>query len=167
MGARRLPPADRGRADGRSRAREEVAVAFLGRAGSAAGEPWEGKNALDAVVLLFQAIGLWRQQLPQHARVHGIILEGGSAANIIPDRATARFMIRSPDQAYFASLRQRLRALVAAPPMRARRAGRRVPGGGGGADGGLPGDGVGGVAIGGECRPGSCGGRSSGRLHAV
>ena len=40
------------------------------------------------------------------------ILEGGSAANIIPDRATARFMIRSTDQAYFESMRERFRALV-------------------------------------------------------
>jgi len=40
------------------------------------------------------------------------VLEGGTAANIIPDRATARFMIRSTDQAYYASMRDRFRALV-------------------------------------------------------
>jgi amidohydrolase len=93
-------------------ASEDVDVTFTGKAAHAAGEPWEGRNALDAAVLLFQAIGLWRQQLPQHARVHGIVLEGGTAANIIPDRATARFMIRSTDQAYFEGMRGRFRALV-------------------------------------------------------
>jgi amidohydrolase len=111
-------------------ASEDVDVAFTGKAAHAAGEPWDGKNALDAVVLLLQAIGLWRQQLPQHARVHGIVLEGGSAANIIPDRATARFMIRSTDQAYFATMRERMQALVAGAAMMADVTGEAVFSGG-------------------------------------
>ena len=105
-------PADRDMVGCMLLASEDVDVTFVGRAAHAASEPWEGRNALDAVVLVFQAVGLWRQQLPQHARVHGIVLEGGTAANIIPDRATARFMIRSTDQAYFQSMRGRFRALV-------------------------------------------------------
>ena len=36
---------------------------------------------------------------PTDVRVHGIIQEGGTAANIIPDRTRAWFMLRSPDQA--------------------------------------------------------------------
>jgi amidohydrolase len=111
-------------------ASEDVDVTFTGRAAHAAGEPWEGRNALDAVVLLFSAIGLWRQQLPQHARVHGIVLEGGTAANIIPDRATARFMIRSTNQAYYESMRERFRALVAGAAMMADVAGEAVFSGG-------------------------------------
>ena len=67
----------------------------------AASEPWEGRNALDAMIALFVVVGLWRQQLPPHCRVHGIIQEGGTAANIIPDRTRAWFMIRSADQAYY------------------------------------------------------------------
>ena len=105
-------PADRDMVECPLLASEDVDVTFLGRAAHAASEPWEGRNALDAVTLLLSGIGLWRQQLPHHARVHGIVLEGGTAANIIPDRATARFMIRSTDQAYFESMRQRFRALV-------------------------------------------------------
>jgi amidohydrolase len=105
-------PADRDMVGCMLLASEDVDVTFTGKAAHAAGEPWEGRNALDAVVLLFSAIGLWRQQMPRHARVHGIVLEGGTAANIIPDRATARFMIRSTDQAYFESMRGRFRALV-------------------------------------------------------
>ncbi len=111
-------------------ASEDVDVTFTGKAAHAAGEPWEGRNALDAVVLLLQAIGLWRQQLPQHARVHGIVLEGGTAANIIPDRATARFMIRSTDRAYFAKMRERFRALVDGAAMMADVAGEAVFSGG-------------------------------------
>jgi amidohydrolase len=112
-------PADRNMVNCVLLASEDVDVTFSGRAAHAASEPWEGRNALDATVLLFDAIGLWRQQLPRHARVHGIVLEGGTAANIIPDRATARFMIRSSDQASFELMRERFRALVAGAAMMA------------------------------------------------
>ncbi len=123
-------PADRDMVGCMLLASEDVDVTFTGKAAHAAGEPWEGKNALDAVVLLFQAIGLWRQQLPQHARVHGIVVEGGTAANIIPDRATARFMIRSTNQAFFGQMRERFRALVAGAAMMADVAGEAVFSGG-------------------------------------
>lgn len=123
-------PGDRDMVDCLLLASEDVDVTFTGKAAHAAGEPWEGRNALDAVVLLLQGIGLWRQQLPPHARVHGIVREGGTAANIIPDRATARFMIRSTDQAYYESMRERMRALVAGAAMMANVEGEAVFSGG-------------------------------------
>jgi amidohydrolase len=92
-------------------AAEDVVATFSGLQAHASSEPWMGRNALDALILLFTSIGLWRQQLPQHARVHGIVVEGGTAANIIPDRAVGRFMIRSSDQAYYESMRPRFQAL--------------------------------------------------------
>ncbi|MFI5254303.1 MAG: M20 family metallopeptidase [Candidatus Limnocylindrales bacterium] len=95
-------------------ASEDVDVAFTGLQAHAAAEPWMGRNALDALVLLFSSIGLWRQQLRPEARVHGIVIEGGTAANIIPARAAGRFMIRSTDPAYFAELRTRFGEMVKA-----------------------------------------------------
>lgn len=95
-------------------ASEDIDVTFTGRASHAAADPWMGRNALDALVLLFSSIGLWRQQLRPEARVHGIVLEGGTAANIIPERAVGRFMIRSTDRAYFSEMRERFAALVEA-----------------------------------------------------
>ena len=65
-----------------------------------------GKNALDAMILLFSSVGLWRQQLRPTARVHGIIREGGTAANIIPDRTAAWFMLRSDDRAYYEEMKR-------------------------------------------------------------
>jgi amidohydrolase len=90
----------------------DVDVAFTGLQAHAASEPWMGRNALDALVLLFSSIGLWRQQLRADARVHGIVLEGGTAANIIPSRAVGRFMLRSLDQAYFEEIQERFRQIV-------------------------------------------------------
>lgn len=95
-------------------ASEDIDVTFTGLAAHAAGEPWMGRNALDALILLFSSVGLWRQQLQPDARVHGIVLEGGTAANIIPERAVARFMIRSLHQEHFAAMRARFEQLVTA-----------------------------------------------------
>ena len=93
-------------------ASEDIDVTFTGRKAHAAADPWRGLNALDALVLLFSSIGLWRQQLRGDARVHGIVLEGGTAANIVPHRAVGRFMLRSLDQAYFEEIKERFREIV-------------------------------------------------------
>jgi len=97
----------------------DIEVTFSGLQAHAAADPWMGKNALDALIMLFSSVGLWRQQLRPTSRVHGIILEGGTAANIIPDRTRARFMVRSDDQAYFEQLKQRFGQLVQAAALAA------------------------------------------------
>ncbi len=107
-------PCDRNHVETAPLASEDVVVTFTGVASHAASDPWLGKNALDAMIGLFVGVGLWRQQLPTHCRVHGIISEGGTAANIIPSRTKAWFMIRSADQAYYEVMKQRFTALCEA-----------------------------------------------------
>ena len=70
-------------------------IVFHGKASHAAGSPEKGINALDAQILLFNAIGLYRQQMNRNALIHGVILEGGEAANVIPDHTRSRVYIRS------------------------------------------------------------------------
>jgi amidohydrolase len=105
-------PCDRDHVESVALASEDVDVTFSGLQAHAASEPWQGRNALDALVLLFSSIGLWRQQIRPDARVHGIVLEGGTAANIIPDRTVGRFMVRSADPAYYEELKRRFRELA-------------------------------------------------------
>ena len=105
-------PCDRDHVESHPLASEDVEVVFHGLQAHAAADPWKGRNALDAMVLLFSSVGLWRQQLRTDARVHGIIQEGGTAANIIPDRTRAWFMLRSPDQTYYEEMKERFRGLV-------------------------------------------------------
>jgi amidohydrolase len=112
-------PSDRTTLETPLLALEDVEVEFRGVAAHASGNPWQGKNALDALVILFTSIGLWRQQLRQDARVHGIVVEGGTAPNIIPDHARGRFMIRSADEGYFDALRARFQELVRAAALAA------------------------------------------------
>ncbi len=68
---------------------------FRGRTSHAAATPWEGRNALDAVIGLFNNISALRQQLRPDVRVHGIITKGGEAPNVIPDRTEAEFYVRA------------------------------------------------------------------------
>ena len=95
---------------GTSLAMDAVEYAFYGKAAHAAANPHEGVNALDAVLLLFNAVAAMRQQTRSDARIHGIIVEGGQAPNIIPDYTCARFYIRSADRAYTNELTQRMLA---------------------------------------------------------
>ena len=105
-------PCDRNHVESQPLASEDVDVVFHGLQAHASADPWRGRNALDAMVLLFSSVGLWRQQLHPESRVHGIIQEGGTAANIIPERTRAWFMLRSPDQEDYERMRTRFRALV-------------------------------------------------------
>ncbi|MDR3702368.1 MAG: peptidase dimerization domain-containing protein [Candidatus Sulfopaludibacter sp.] len=68
--------------------------------------PWAGRNALEAVIHLFNNIDTMRGTLRPEARVQGIITEGGSAPNVVPDRAVADFYIRYPDAIYLAQERE-------------------------------------------------------------
>jgi amidohydrolase len=90
----------------------DAEIVFTGEQAHASTDPWRGRNALDGVILLFNAIGLWRQQLRTDARVHGIITDGGAAINIISGRAAAQVRLRHRDDAYHAEMRERLVAMV-------------------------------------------------------
>ncbi len=98
----------------------DVEVIFTGAQAHAASDPWLGRNALDALILLFGSIGLWRQQLRPDARVHGIVPDGGTAVNIIPARAAGHFRLRSANQADHAQMETRFRAMAEAAGAAAR-----------------------------------------------
>lgn len=103
-------PGDRDEIDPLMLAMVTLDIEFIGRAAHAAAEPHEGRNALDAVLLGWTALSALRLTVRSDSRFHGIITDGGKAANIIPDRAAARFMVRSPDNAYLQDLRRRVLA---------------------------------------------------------
>ncbi|MEX2184311.1 MAG: M20 family metallopeptidase [Chloroflexota bacterium] len=107
-------PCDRDHVDIHPLASEDVDVVFTGLQAHASSDPWMGRNALDALIMLFSSVGLWRQQLRPTARVHGVIREGGTAANIIPDRTSAWFMLRSDDPADYDRMRERFTAMCEA-----------------------------------------------------
>lgn len=72
-----------------------VGFEFTGKAAHASADPWEGVNALDAVIQTFNNVSMLRQQIRPEARIHGIITNGGAAPNIIPESAAAMFYVRA------------------------------------------------------------------------
>jgi amidohydrolase len=91
-------------------ARTGVFVHFHGRGAHASASPEAGLNALDAFVAAYQSIAALRQHLPAGHRVHGIITNGGKAANVVPEVAEGLFVARAPDLNMLSELRTRLDA---------------------------------------------------------
>lgn len=85
-------------------------VHFTGREAHASAAPWEGVNALDAMTVSQVAIGLLRQHLRPGDQVHGVVLEGGEAANVVPAAARGRFMCRADTLEALGRLDPRVRA---------------------------------------------------------
>ncbi len=88
--------------------RRLLTITFTGVEAHASAQPFMGRNALDAVNLAYQGIGLLRQQLPPSDRVHANITQGGESPNIIPGRAVMKLYARSQQPATLKDLSARL-----------------------------------------------------------
>jgi amidohydrolase len=73
-------------------------VTYTGVASHAGSAPEKGRNALNAVIRFFVGVDGWRQQLEPDSRVHGVITDGGKAANVVPARAEAIFGLRARER---------------------------------------------------------------------
>jgi len=87
---------------------QTLEVEFLGKAAHAAASPEAGVNALEAMLQSFAAINSLRQHIKSTARIHGIITDGGQAANIVPDHSAGNFIVRAEDDSYLNELQQKV-----------------------------------------------------------
>ena len=94
---------------GTSQAMEALQFTFKGKTAHAAGDPYNGINALDGVIQFFNSVNALRQQTKTSARIHGIISNGGEAANIIPDLAVANFYVREATTKEMLKLSERVK----------------------------------------------------------
>jgi len=92
-----------------SLALDALQVRFRGKAAHASATPHEGINALDAVILFFNAINALRQQVKPDVRIHGIITRGGTYPNIIPDITEAQIYVRACDRSYLDTVTEKVR----------------------------------------------------------
>ncbi len=83
-------------------------VEFFGKAAHAASRPEAGINALEAMINSFVAINSLRQHIEDKARIHGVITDGGEAANIVPAHSAGSFLIRAEDDNYLDELKQKV-----------------------------------------------------------
>ena len=88
--------------------RRQLRATFTGVTSHASAQPFMGRNALDAVTLMYTGVGLHRQQMPPTDRVHGIVTSGGARPNVIPEHAEMLFYLRSEYPESLAVLSERL-----------------------------------------------------------
>lgn len=98
---------DRTTVDGRSLAIDNFEFIFEGKASHAAVAPEKGISALDGVLMTFNGMEYLREHVRSDVRIHGIITDGGKAANIVPERAAAVFSIRALNRPYLETVVER------------------------------------------------------------
>ena len=91
---------------------QELDVAFHGQAAHAAADPYNGVNALNALIEVFNGINALRQHVKSDARIHGVINDGGQAPNVVPDYARGSFMVRAATIAHMTELLGKVRAIA-------------------------------------------------------
>ena len=86
-----MHPSDMSMADDISFAAVNKTYTFTGKPAHTAACPWMGASALNGVLQMFHAVDSQRLHFKDYTRVHGIILEGGTVVNIVPEKAVCRF----------------------------------------------------------------------------
>lgn len=72
----------------------EYNVEFFGKAAHAAGDPWNGRSALDGLELFTDGINMLREHIKPSSRMHYVILKGGDVPNVVPEYAKVWIWIR-------------------------------------------------------------------------
>lgn len=85
-------------------------VEYFGKEAHAAARPWDGINALDALITAYNAISVLRQQTQPGDIIQGQITNGGARPNIIHAYAAGRFVVRSSSKARVEALKKRVAA---------------------------------------------------------
>ena len=91
-----------------------MTVTYTGKAAHAAAFPWEGVNALDAAVMAYNSISVLRQQMKPDWRVHGVITNGGTKPNIIPEKTEMSINVRAPTALELVTLKKKVKACLQA-----------------------------------------------------
>lgn len=89
-----------------------IDIEFWGKAAHASAAPEQGINALDALILTYNGMNALRQHLPGDIQIHGVIVSGGDAPNIVPAYAHAKFYLRSATVPHMDALWPRIEAIV-------------------------------------------------------
>ena len=81
---------------GSSLANFRIDFEFQGKASHAAASPHLGRSALDAMELMNVGINYLREHIPDQARIHYAVIDGGGISpNVVQAKAVSRYVVRS------------------------------------------------------------------------
>lgn len=98
---------------GSSQALVDFVVEFRGQAAHAAGDPWNGRSALDALEIFTFALNQMREHVKPTVRMHYAIVEGGDVPNVVPERAKLWCWLRDSKHTSVNELLERARDIAA------------------------------------------------------
>ncbi|SHH67877.1 amidohydrolase [Anaerosphaera aminiphila DSM 21120] len=79
---------------------ETYELEFTGKPSHAAASPWNGRSALDGLMLSIHAFDMMRKCAKPHTIIEGFIQKGGVATNIISEKARGKYTFRSDSAKY-------------------------------------------------------------------
>ena len=83
-----------------------VEYTFKGESAHAAGAPWQGRSALDAVELMDVGWNFRREHLRLQQRSHYVITNGGDQPNVVPRLASVWYYFRELDYEHIKQMRE-------------------------------------------------------------
>jgi aminobenzoyl-glutamate utilization protein B len=95
-------------ANGSSLAMNSFKVHFHGVAAHGAGDPHNGRSALDGAMLMDVGVNYLREHVEQDTRIHSVISDGGRAPNVVPPEATIWYFVRAPKRDQVAAIYARV-----------------------------------------------------------
>jgi amidohydrolase len=109
-----MHPDDRWRVSSKTLADITLEVIFNGKTAHMADSPQEGANALDAAVMTYVGINNLRSwiKIDKHAVIGMIFKEGGTATNVVPDRAVMEIDLRSSVSEFLRVLENKVETVI-------------------------------------------------------
>ena len=95
-----------------SQALVDFLVEFDGQSAHAAGDPWNGRSAGDALELYTHGINAYREHVKPTVRIHYHIMDAGKVVNVVPDYAKIWVRVRDRDRAGMTPVYQRIQAMA-------------------------------------------------------
>ncbi len=95
-----------------SKALIPIEVTFHGKPAHASGAPWNGRSAMDAMILAFHGLEIMREHVKEGCRIHYTIMEGTGPSNIVHERAKTHITLRSTDGFYLEDMRKRMENVI-------------------------------------------------------
>ncbi|MEH6664052.1 MAG: amidohydrolase [Brevundimonas sp.] len=70
---------------------------FAGASAHASAAPFRGRSALDGVEIMNVSVNYLREHIPDGTRIHYVVTDGGTAPNVVPDKAEVYYYVRHTD----------------------------------------------------------------------